>query len=78
MKYENFNDAEALKIAVNIEEEGLEFYSTLTKNARDRKVKEIFSKLASDEKEHLARFQKAYLELTSPTNPGQGCEDYTV
>ncbi|HHT9137860.1 MAG TPA: ferritin-like domain-containing protein [Candidatus Wunengus sp. YC60] len=78
MKYENFNDAEALKIAVNIEEEGLEFYSTLTKNARDHKVKEVFSKLASDEKEHLARFQKAYLELTAPTNPVQSCEDYTV
>ena len=78
MKYENFNDAEALKIAVNIEEEGLEFYSTLTKNAKDCKVKELFSKLASDEKEHLARFQKAYLELTSPANPAQGCEDYTV
>ena len=39
MKYENFNDAEALKIAVNIEEEGLEFYSTLMKSARDREVK---------------------------------------
>ena len=78
MKYENFNDAEALKIAVNIEEEGFEFYSTLVKNARDSKVKEVFSKLASDEKEHLARFQKAYLELTSPISPVQGCEDYTV
>ena len=78
MKYENFNDAEALKIAVNIEEEGLEFYSTLMKNTRDSKVKEVFSKLASDEKDHLARFQKAYLELTSPTSSVQGCEDYTV
>ena len=78
MKFENFNDAEALKIAVNIEEEGLEFYSTLTKNAKDCKVKELFSKLASAEKEHLARFQQAYLEINSPTSPVQGCEDYTV
>ena len=78
MKYENFNDAEALKIAVNIEEEGLEFYSTLVKNAKDRKVKEIFSKLASDEKEHLARFQKALLEITDSASRTQGCEDYTV
>ncbi len=78
MKHENFNDAEALKIAVNIEEEGLEFYSILMKNTKDPKTKEIFSKLASDEKEHLARFQKAYLELTSSTNSAQGCEDYTV
>jgi rubrerythrin len=50
----------------------------LMKSARDLKVREIFSKLASDEKEHLASFQKAYLEITSPTSPVQGCEDYTV
>ena len=78
MKYENFNDAEALKIAVNIEEEGLEFYSTLTKNAKDCKVKELFSKLASDEKDHLAHFQKAYNEIISSASAVQGCEDYTV
>ena len=73
MKFENFNDAEALKIAINIEEEGLEFYSTMMKNTKDMKVKEVFSKLASDEKEHLARFQKAYNEITSPTSTVQGC-----
>lgn len=78
MKYENFNDAEALKIAINIEEEGLEFYSTLMKNTRDARIKEIFSKLASDEKEHLERFQKAYLEITSSASTVQGFEDYTV
>ena len=78
MKYENFNDAEALKIAISIEEEGLEFYSILMKSAKDTKVKEIFSKLASAEKEHLARFQKAYLEITSPSSSVVGCEDYTV
>jgi|SRR3972149_235661 len=78
MKNENFNDAEALKIAINIEEEGLEFYSILMKNAKDEKVKEIFSQLASAEKKHLALFQKAYAEITSPASTMQGCEDYTV
>ena len=78
MEYENFNDAEALKIAMNVEEEGLEFYTTLTKNTKDCTIREVFSKLASDEKEHLSRFQKAYLEITSPTNTMEGCEDYTV
>ena len=77
MKYENFNDAEALKIAINIEEEGLEFYSILMKGAKDDKAKDVFSKLASAEKKHLALFQKAYLDITSPANPVQGCEDYT-
>ncbi len=78
MKYENFNDAEALKIAMNIEEEGLEFYSILMKNAKDAKAREIFSKLASAEKKHMALFQKMYSEITSPANPVQGCEDYTM
>ena len=78
MKHENFNDAEALKIAINIEEEGLEFYSILMKNAKDEKVKEIFSQLVSAEKKHLTLFQKAYAEITSPASTVQGCEDYTV
>ncbi|MCF6158862.1 MAG: hypothetical protein E3K32_09890 [wastewater metagenome] len=78
MKYENFNDAEALKIAINIEEEGLEFYSALAKNAKDARVKEVFSKLASDEKEHFICFQKAYLEIPSSVNPSVNPEEYTV
>src|SRR3972149_3097086 len=78
MKHENFNDAEALKIAINIEEEGLEFYSILMKNAKDAKAKEIFSQLASAEKKHLALFQKALLEVTDAATMAQGCEDYTV
>ncbi len=78
MKYENFNDTEALKIAMNTEAEGLEFYSILMKSAIDEKTKEIFSKLAAAEKKHLALFQEIYSEITSPANPVQGCEDYTV
>ncbi len=78
MKYENFNDAEALKIAISIEEEGLEFYSILMKSAKDEGAKEIFSKLAFAEKEHLALFQKAYHEIISSAGQTQGCEDYTA
>lgn len=78
MKFEIFNDAEALKIAINIEEEGMEFYSILMKSAKDDKIRKIFSKLALAEKEHLALFQKAYLETTSPSSSLAGCEDYTV
>ena len=78
MRHENFNDAEALKIAMNIEGEGLEFYSILMKSAKDDKARDIFSKLASAEKKHLALFQEMYSKITSPANPVQGCEDYTV
>lgn len=78
MKYENFNDAEALKIAMNIETEGLEFYSLLVKCTKDEKEKYIFSELALAEKKHLALFQEMYFGVTSNANQVQGCEDYTV
>lgn len=78
MKYENFNDAEALKIAMNIEAEGLEFYSILMKSAKDDKAKDVFSQLAAAEKKHLALFEKMYSEIPSPANQVQGYEDYTV
>jgi rubrerythrin len=78
MNYDNFNDIEALKIAINMEEEGLEFYSTLMKNAKEKWAKEIFSKLATEEKKHEETFKNAYREITSSSNAGQGYEDYTV
>ena len=78
MKYENFNDAEVLRIAVNMEEEGLAFYSSLAKNVKNAKVKEIFSILANEEKNHLNNFQKVYNEITASRDSEQGCEDYTV
>ncbi|MBF8277003.1 MAG: hypothetical protein HW390_2076 [Candidatus Brocadiaceae bacterium] len=78
MKYENFNDAEVLRIAVNMEEEGLVFYSSLAKSVKNAKVKEIFSILANEEKDHLNNFQKVYNEITTSRDAAQGCEDYTV
>lgn len=78
MKYENFNDAEVLKIAINMEGEGLAFYSSLAKSVKDAKVKEIFSILADEEEDHLDDFKKAYNELTSSQDSSQGYDDYTV
>lgn len=78
MKYANFNDAEALKIALCVEEEGSEFYSTIMNNTKDGRIKEVFSRLASDEKEHINQFRKIYAAISPPTNPAQACEEYTV
>ena len=78
MKYENFNDAEVLTIAVNMEEEGLAFYSSLAKSVKNAQVKAIFSILADEEKDHLNNFQKVYNEITASRDSEQGCEDYTV
>ncbi len=78
MKYADFNDAEALKIAINVEEEGSEFYSAIMNNTNDSRVKEVFSKLASDEKEHINRFQKIYAEISSQANSTREFEEDTV
>ncbi len=78
MRHENFNDVEALKIAINIEEEGLEFYATLVRTTKDSKVKEVFSRLAVSEKEHINRFQKIYSEIPSSPSTAQGAEDATM
>ncbi|MDR4506718.1 MAG: ferritin family protein [Candidatus Brocadiaceae bacterium] len=78
MKYENFNDLEALDIAVNMEKEGFDFYTVLKENAKEKKVKELFSRLALEEKKHLELFQKAYNEINDSVSPVHGCEDYTV
>jgi rubrerythrin len=78
LRYENFNDAEAILIAIHLEEEGLEFYSTMAENAKNNKVKEIFLQLASDEKEHIYQFQKVHFDISSSVNPVEEYEDYMV
>lgn len=78
MKYENFNDVEVLKIAVNMEAEGLAFYSSLAKSVNGAKVKAIFSILADEEKDHLDNFKKVYNEITASRASAQDYEDYTV
>ncbi|MGQ3684354.1 MAG: ferritin-like domain-containing protein [Candidatus Loosdrechtia sp.] len=78
LQYENFNDTEAMLIAIHLEEEGLEFYSTIAKNVKCDKVRETFSQLASDEKEHLAQFQKVHLDLSPLANPVGDYEDCMV
>ncbi|MBM4053905.1 MAG: DUF2202 domain-containing protein [Planctomycetes bacterium] len=78
MNFENFNDQEALKIAINMEKEGLAFYSTMRDNTKDAKAKEIFAKLAEEEQEHMDTFRRIYDSLSSSQEQTSGCEDYTA
>jgi len=78
MNIGNFNDIEALKIAINMEKEGLSFYTAMKENTRNAETKEIFSQLAEEEKDHLSTFQNIYETLISSKNQTQSCEDYRV
>lgn len=78
MEFENFNDHEALRIAINMEKEGKVFYTALAENAKDSGVKEIFAKLAQDEEDHMDTFQRIYDSLPSPQEQIYAGEDYTA
>jgi rubrerythrin len=53
---DNYNVAEVIQMAINIEREGYEFYSKVAKYAADEKSKAIFIILAEQEKKHIETF----------------------
>lgn len=60
---------DALRIAVATERSGLEFYSRAASIANDPRGREVFERLAEDEKHHLGTLERRYAELiaTDPT-----------
>jgi len=54
---------DALRMAVATERSGLEFYSRAAALAGDPRGREIFQRLAEDEKHHLGTLEKRYAEL---------------
>ena len=67
----NFNAAEVFKIAVEIEENGKNFYEQSLACIDDAEVKKLFEELAREEVEHKRKFQSILAELpkeaTAPT-----------
>lgn len=53
MSEENWSGAEALKIAIGIERDGLRFYTRAVEDVASLEAKELFRGLAKDEEEHL-------------------------
>lgn len=53
-----FNEVEAAKIAQNMEKNGLAFYQKAAAKTKNVAVRDLFLKLADDEKTHLARFEE--------------------
>lgn len=58
----NFNELELLKMAQKIEQEGESFYIGAAERANDDKIKEMFLKLAREERFHGEYFGKLYEE----------------
>jgi Fur family ferric uptake transcriptional regulator len=54
---------DALRIAIATERSGLEFYSRAARLTTDDRGREVFHRLAEEEKEHLATLEKRYAEL---------------
>lgn len=63
MSVSGFNDVEALKIAINLENDGYELYSRAIETARSPSLESTFRLLAQQELDHKARFQKLLDEL---------------
>lgn len=62
------DDKEALKIAMEMEKKGYDFYQQSEAEAKDEKTKALFSKLASDEDQHYRVFANTYNFLNDTGN----------
>jgi rubrerythrin len=49
----SFQCADAIEISLFIEREGLGFYEMAAKNVSDPRIKDMFTRLAEEEKEHI-------------------------
>lgn len=64
MAQTNFNDLEALNIAIQIEKRGETFYKQSIPLALNDEMKQLLSELAEQEQDHAATFQEIYNELS--------------
>jgi len=70
-----FNEIEAAMIAQNMEKHGLEFYQRAAAKAKDTATRDLFVRLAEDEKKHLARFEELEETLHAARREGTGYTD---
>ncbi|MDR2339003.1 MAG: ferritin family protein [Deltaproteobacteria bacterium] len=64
-----FNAHEAVKIAIRIEENGLDFYNNAAKKFQPSKTADLFVRLAKEEEVHKAIFTKMLAELPKEEGP---------
>jgi rubrerythrin len=65
---EFFKNGELYRVAVQMERNGLSFYSQVARQTRDEATKAVYEYLAASEKRHLKKF-KALLGHTAKSSP---------
>ncbi|MBC8285490.1 MAG: ferritin family protein [Nitrospinae bacterium] len=67
----SFQCVDAIEISLFIEKEGFGFYEKAAKNVSDPRVKDMFSRLAEEEKEHIQTLQTK-VQFLKPAISGKG------
>ena len=67
----SFQCVDAVEISLFIEKEGLAFYEKAAKNALDSRVKDMFLRLAEEEREHIQTLQTK-IQFLKPVISGKG------
>ena len=62
---------DAIEISLFIEQEGLAFYEKAAKNVLDSRVKDVFLRLAEEEREHIRTLQNK-IQFLQPAISGKG------
>lgn len=60
----HINTLEVLREAMDLERDGFKFYKKAAASSADRKTKEVFIRLAADEKNHLEKLELLYDNLS--------------
>ena len=70
MIIKKLSDCEAVRVAINLEEDGFKFYTELARRVKEPKLREALCRLAADEEEHVRTFRQLGQHLTAE---GQDC-----
>ncbi len=72
---EEMTPKEAVELAISVEEMGGRFYAHLAKKfEQDRELRELFSRLAADEREHQRQFTALLSAVSGPGKPTLNAE----
>jgi rubrerythrin len=71
-----FSGSEVVEVGIQIENNGRDFYSTLSGQAQDSGAREMFKYLAGEEEKHIAAFQKILRKASGYQPQGLTSDEY--
>ena len=71
-----FAGSEIVELGIQIEKNGLDFYNTLSGQAKNEKAKELFGFLAGEEAKHIQVFNKILEKTTKYEPAGLDADEY--